>query len=201
MLVTKAVIFDVGGVLVRTKSRDKRLKWEKKLGLDAGQSDEIVFDSEMGTKAQLGEITNEELWDWVGNRLNLSDSDLEVFHQDFWAGDVLDEELITFIRSLRPKYKTAIISNATKSLRYRLREIYPIEDAFDLIVCSAEEGIMKPDVEIYMRTLERLGTQPKESIFVDDNESNIQAAGKLGMRTILFRTGMDITNIVREMFA
>lgn len=200
-MVTKAVIFDVGGVLVRTESRDKRMKWEKKLGLDVGQSDEIVFDSEMGMKAQLGKISNQELWDWVGSRLNLSDTELEMFHRDFWAGDVLDEELITFIRSLRPKYRTAIISNATKSLRYRLREIYPIEDAFDLIVCSAEEGIMKPNVEIYMRALERLGIQPEQSIFVDDNDSNVEAAGKLGMRTILFRTGMDITTTVREMVA
>lgn len=200
-MVTKAVIFDVGGVLVRTESRDKRMKWEKKLGLDVGQSDEIVFDSEMGMKAQLGKISNQELWDWVGSRLNLSDTELEMFHRDFWAGDVLDEELITFIRSLRPKYRTAIISNATKSLRYRLREIYPIEDAFDLIVCSAEEGIMKPNVEIYMRALERLGIQPEQSIFVDDNDSNVEAAGKLGMRTILFRTGMDITTKVREMVA
>jgi len=50
----KAVIFDVGGVLIRTVDHNYRRKWEKQLGLAKGESEEIVFNSDMGLRAQRG---------------------------------------------------------------------------------------------------------------------------------------------------
>ncbi len=193
-----AVIFDVGGVLVRTSNRENRLKWENQLGLEELQSEEIVFNSDVGTKAQMGQIGDKELWSWVGRRLDLNSEQLLRFRQDFWSGDVLDEELIAFIRSLRSRYQTAIISNATLALRQTLTEIYPIESAFDLIICSAEEKIMKPNLEIYERTLKKLGIEPRQSIFIDDSEVNIQAAQSLGMSAILYRSGLNIPDALRD---
>ena len=194
----KAIIFDVGGVLVRTKSWDNRLKWENKLGLEARQSEEIVFNSEMGTKAQMGQISTEDLWNWVGRYLNLTNEQLESFRRDFWSGDVLDEELISLIRKLKTNYHTAIISNATNSLRQTLSEIFPISDAFDLIVCSAEEGIMKPDQEIYRRALHRLNIDPLQSIFIDDSKENVLSAQEYGMHTIHYHEGINIQNKLRD---
>ena len=136
----KAVIFDVGGVLLRTPNRESRRKWERKLGLDEWETEVIVFGSEMGTKAQLGEISDEDLWRWVGQRLTLTPDELASFRHDFWAGDVLDEGLIAYIRSLRPRYQTAIISNATDALRRSLTVQYAIADAFDLIVDPVTVG-------------------------------------------------------------
>ncbi len=188
----KAVIFDVGGVLIRTPNRSKRLNWERKLGLDEWQSEVIVFGGDMGIKAQLGEITNEQLWEWVGERLNLSPTDLQQFRTDFWAGDILDSSMVDFISSIRPTYQTAIISNATDALRESLTSTYPIADNFDLIVCSAEEHLMKPTDEIYFRTLERLGRNPAEAVFIDDSEANVQAARKVGMAAIHFHPKLNL---------
>jgi epoxide hydrolase-like predicted phosphatase len=198
MPVINAVIFDVGGVLVRTSNRENRLMWENQLGLEELQSEEIVFNSDVGTKAQMGQIGDKELWSWVGRRLDLNSEQLLRFRRDFWSGDVLDEELIAFIRSLKSRYQTAIISNATLALRQTLTEIYPIESAFDLIVCSAEEKIMKPNLEIYRRTLKKLGIEPRQSIFIDDSEVNIQAAQSLGMSAILYRSGLNIPDALRD---
>ena len=188
----KAVIFDFGGVLVRTPGRESRRKWEEKLGLDEWGSEVMVFGSEMGMKAQNGEITDQELWDWVGHHLSLSSGQLEEFRSDFWYGDILDISLIDYIRSLRPRFQTAIISNATDVLRETLQSVYPISDAFDLIVCSAEEKTMKPGAEIYERTLKRLGRLPDETIFIDDSEPNIQAARMIGMKAIHFKPTIDL---------
>lgn len=188
----RAVIFDVGGVLIRTADHSSRRHWEKELGLKEWEAEQIVFNSEMGTLAQSGSITEEELWTWIGQQLNLAPARLQAFRQDFWAGDVLDTALIEFIRSLRPDYQTAIISNATNSLRIILAEKYPIADAFDLIVCSAEERTMKPDQRIYRLTLERLGRQPEEAVFIDDSAPNITAARELGMHAIHFNANVDV---------
>jgi putative hydrolase of the HAD superfamily len=146
----------------------------------------------MGTRAQLGEISDAELWRWVGRRLELSASQLEAFRRDFWSGDILDVEIVGAIRGLRPRYQTAIISNATDALRDNLASAYPIADAFDLIVVSAEEHTMKPDHEIYERTLRRLGRPPGETVFIDDNPGNIAAARELGMNAILFNPTLDL---------
>ena len=192
----KAVIFDVGGVLIRTADHSSRREWEKHLGLAEWESEQIVFNSEMGQKAQRGEIETAELWQWIGRHLSLDAVTLQAFQAGFWAGDVLDTELVTFIRQLRPRYQTAIISNATNTLRQMLTTKYPIADAFDLIVVSGEEKVMKPDPAIYECTLARLGRQPEEALFVDDFAYNIATAQQLGMATIHFRPD---TNVPAEL--
>lgn len=188
----KAVIFDVGGVLIRTHDHSYRRQWERRLGLDEGESETIVFNSEMGTKAQSGAITTEALWQWVGRRLALDDEARRAFRRDFWAGDALDEELVAYIRSLRPRHQTAIISNATDNLHHALSELFNIADAFDLIVGSADEKVMKPEPEIFHRTLDRLGRAPGEAVFIDDHPENVAGARSVGMHAIHFREGMDV---------
>lgn len=188
----KAVIFDVGGVLIRTPNRESRRQWEERLGLAEWESEEIVFGSEMGKKAQGGEISDEALWEWVGQRLGLDAVRLSDFQRAFWAGDVLDAELVAYVQGLRPYYQTAIISNATSNLRHALTYTYPITDAFDLIVCSAEEKVMKPDPAIFNLTLARLGRASAETVFIDDFLHNVEAAQNLGMHAIHFRPGLDV---------
>jgi epoxide hydrolase-like predicted phosphatase len=186
----KAIIFDVGGVLIRTEDHVYRRRWEEKLGLQTGEAEEIVFNSVTGQKAQRGEISDEALWTWIGDRLKLGRR-LDAFKNDFWAGDVLDEELIAFIRSLKPAYQTAVISNATDGLHDSLAEL-GIEDAFDVIIGSASEQIMKPDPAIYQRALDALGRRAEETVFIDDFQRNVDGARALGMKAILYRPGMNI---------
>ena len=188
----QAIIFDIGGVLVRTENHDQRRALEARLGLADRESEAIVFGSDMGTKAQRGDITDEELWAWVGQRLSLDEDNLAAFRNSFWAGDVLDTALVEFIRTLRPRYQTAVIRNATDGLQDALAHKFRITDAFDLIVGSATEKVMKPDPEIYMRTLARLGRTPEEAVFVDDFAHNIEAARALGLHTIHFRPDTDV---------
>lgn len=194
----KAVIFDVGGVLVRTEDPSHRRRWEQKLGLAPGEAEQIVFNSEMGQQAQRGEISDAALWQWVGQTLSLSADWLDAFRAGFWAGDVLDQELVAFIRRLRPAYQTAVISNATDILHDFLAR-QGISDAFDLIVGSAAEGVMKPDPRIYRRTLERLGRQPAEAVFIDDFAHNVDAARALHMHAIHFTPQTDVAAALAQL--
>jgi epoxide hydrolase-like predicted phosphatase len=187
----QAIIFDVGGVLIRTQDWNGRRQWEQKLGLKEYEASEIFFSSDMGIKAQLGLVTEAELWAWVGEHLGLPADELQAFRRDFWRGDVLDEELVQLIRRLHGRYQTAIISNANDRLRHVLQKM-GIADAFDLIVVSAEEQMMKPDPALYQTALERLGRQPAEAVFIDDFAHNIAAAHSLGMHTIHFKPDTDV---------
>ena len=189
----QAIIFDVGGVLLRTADYTSRRNLEKRLGLAEWESEQIVFNSEIGKQAQRGEVTNDDLWDAVAKQLALSPQALAQFKREFWGGDVLDEAMVDLIRRLKGRYQTAIISNATDSLRRTLHTTYPIADAFDLIVISAEEKVMKPDPEIYLRTLDRLGRKAAETVFIDDFAENITAARQLGMNAIHFNPSVDLS--------
>lgn len=188
----KAVIFDVGGVLVRTEDPAPRRALEVELGLQPGEAEFLVYNSEMGQRAQRGEITAQQLWRWVQERLHLDDARVAAFRRQFWGGDRLNTSLLALVRSLRPSYQTAIISNAMDDLLPTLTEVYPMADAFDLIVGSAYEGVMKPAPEIFLRTLERLGRRPAEAIFIDDFMHNVEGAQAVGMVAIHYTPDLDV---------
>lgn len=186
----EAIIFDVGGVLVRTFDHAGRRVWEERLALPEGGAEAVVLNSEMGHRAQRGEISTDELWGWVGGHLQLGD-ELEAFRRDFWRGDAVDSELMALIRRLSGRYQMAIISNATDALLDTL-EHYELLPEFDLVVGSAYEGVMKPDPAIYEATLARLGRRPEETLFIDDAPANIAGASSLGMQCILFKPSLDL---------
>lgn len=60
-----------------------------------------------------------------------------------------------------------------------------------------EEGIRKPDPEIYLRTADRLGVEPKACVFLDDSAANCEAAADVGMRTVV--VGPDIDDAIAEL--
>ena len=189
----KAVIFDMGGVLVRTVDPTKRASWEARLGLSAGDAERIVLNSPMGKQAQLGAITTEELWAWVQAEFGFDDATLAAFRHDFWAGDVLDEELVDLIRYLRHNYQTALLSNFMDELHQVITIQHPMADAFDLVVGSSYEKLMKPTAAIYERTLERLKRKPEEAVFIDDMLYNVEGARAVGMAAIHYQAGMDLS--------
>jgi putative hydrolase of the HAD superfamily len=197
----KAVIFDFGGVILRTQDWSGRRRWEQRLGLAEHGAEQLVFNSEMGRQAQHGRITYNELWQWVGQTCGLSATELAQFQNDFWAGDVLDMEMVEMIRGLRPFYQTALISNAFDDLREVLAHQFAIADAFDVIVISAEEGIMKPDPRLYQLALERLGCRPEEAVFIDDFARNIEGATAVGLHTIHFTAGIDLAIVIKDLVA
>jgi putative hydrolase of the HAD superfamily len=108
-------------------------------------------------------------------------------HDAWRAGQRPIAPNVALARALRPPYRTAILSNADASLPARLRETLGIHDLFDAVVCSAEEGIAKPDPAIYRRAAARLDLSPDACVFIDDHEPNVTAAREVGMAAIFFR--------------
>ncbi|MAT98766.1 MAG: hypothetical protein CL608_16610 [Anaerolineaceae bacterium] len=195
----QAVIFDVGGVLLRTEDRAPRQAWEARLVLEPGGAEALVFNSEMGQKAQRGEITEPELWRWIGSHLNLSAEETAAFRTGFWAGDEMDMQLVALIRQLKEQVQTAVISNYASNLRPELTHQFGIADAFDEIIISCEEGITKPDPEIFHRALTRLGRKPAEAVFIDDFLHNVQSAQAIGMAAIHFQPGIDLPAALQQL--
>ncbi len=182
----RAIFFDLGGVIFRTDYQAPREHLAERLNTTYEDLNRIVFDSESSRQASVGAISTEAHWDAVLRRLGRPASEAKAIRDEFFAGDVVDLELIAFIRSLRPRYQTGIISNAWPDLRQDLIN-KKVEDAFDALIISSEVGVMKPDPKIFRIALEKLGVAAREAIFVDDTPDNVDAARSLGMQAIRFR--------------
>jgi putative hydrolase of the HAD superfamily len=183
----QAIIFDFGGVLVRTSDFTPRERLAARFGMTSHELMDLVFVGDSGMGAQRGEITIEQHWENVRLALKLTPQELVDFKDEFWSKDVIDTELIEYIRSLHRSYRTALLSNAFSDLRQMIIEQWQFADAFDTLVISSEIGIVKPDPRIYHLVLERLGVQPAEAVFVDDFQKNIEGAKAVGMQGIHFR--------------
>jgi FMN phosphatase YigB (HAD superfamily) len=187
----QAVIFDVGGVLIRTHDWRGRQRWERRLALQPGQAEWIVFHSEPGLQAQQGQMTEARMWQEVAParpRRRAAGS-----LPPRLLGRRCPRRPVGSVHSLAP---TQLPDGHHQQLQRQsassLERTYPIADAFDLIVVSAEENVMKPDERIYHLTLERLGRQPQEAVFIDDSPANVEGARATGMHALHYQAGMDV---------
>ncbi|MGI8864947.1 MAG: HAD family hydrolase [Solirubrobacteraceae bacterium] len=97
--------------------------------------------------------------------------------------------LIDYMGALRKRgYKLAICTNNVREWESLWRAKLPVDEIFEVVVDSAFVGVRKPGHEIYELTLERLGVSAAEALLVDDIEINCDAARRLGMQAVWFRS-------------
>lgn len=184
-----AVFFDFGGVIQRTEFQAPRQQLAQRYNMDYDDIDKLVFGggpNSTAARASIGEIDVRDHWKAIAKRLRIKESEIAEFESEFFAGDVLDMSIISYLRSLRPRFKTGLISNAWSDMRdYLVRK--KIDDTFDTLTISAEVGIAKPEAKIYHLALEQAQVKANEAVFVDDMPANIEACQQVGMKGILFK--------------
>jgi epoxide hydrolase-like predicted phosphatase len=182
----RAVVFDVGGVLELTPPLGVSEHWEARLGLRPGGLRERL--REVRAAGEVGTISEPEARRRTGELLGLDDAQVGAFMADLWREylGTLNVELAEYFGGLRPRYRTAMLSNSFVGARGREQRRYRFDELADLIVYSHEVGMSKPDPRIYLLTCERLGVRPAEAVFLDDAEVAVDGARAVGMQAILF---------------
>jgi putative hydrolase of the HAD superfamily len=183
----RAVVFDIGGVLEITPPTGWVDQWEARLHLNPGELDARLMD--VWRAGTLGTISHGEVETRIGQILGMDQQQVAALMTDLWEEYLgeLNVELATYFASLRPRYRTALLSNSFAGARDKEQERYHFAELCDLLIYSHEEGIAKPERRIFELTCERLGVQPSEVIFLDDVKANVAAAREFGMQAILFR--------------
>ena len=196
----QAIVFDIGGVILRTEDASFRKALGKKYGVQRRELEDLVFNSNSAQASTIGEVSEESIWQDVAEKLSLPPDTIEDFKDAFWAGDRLDHELVNFLKDIRHEYTTALLSNAWKGIRSQLEEKYGIKEGqtVDYIIISSECGVAKPDSEIYHILANTLGCEFQEILFVDDFIENVIAARQLGIHAIHFQPGMDLISKIRQ---
>ena len=206
----KAVIFDVGGVLLESPFLSA-LRWAEDWDIPVGVLKKIFGD--YARRPLPGE--DPLLWHEVEcGRVGLSDfvvqmktvllSELSPEHR---AANITAEDfnpfsdaapialMLELSSEVRAKgIRTAILTNNVKEWR-QWRDRIPVE-LFDPVLDSCEVGLRKPDPDIYLLLCSQLGLAPRECLFLDDHPDNIEGARSVGMEALLVSS--DFESVVMD---
>jgi epoxide hydrolase-like predicted phosphatase len=183
----RAIVFDIGGVLEITPDLGVTQRWESRLGLAAGELDQRMLDA--WRAGSIGTITLDDVHRALRDRLGLDERQLAGFMADLWREylGTPNTELIDYVRRLRPRYRTGILSNSFVGAREREQQAYGFEDLVDEIVYSHEAGMSKPDRRIYALACARLDVRPQETVFLDDSRACVAGGQEAGLHAICYR--------------
>lgn len=188
----RAVIFDFGGVLMKTHDRTPRTAWDDRLDIPHGTVESVVHGSEHWRLAQIGRLSVPDYWSAVARALKISEGEVQQLALDYFSADKLDTALIDQIEDLRERGHTvALLSNDSVALMDKLVAL-DIARLFDPLIISAHIGVMKPDARAYQAVLDALQLPGTETIFVDDMPNNIAGAQALGIHGVRYIDGMDL---------
>lgn len=184
----RALLFDFGRVISAWKPESLFQEYESELNLLPGTINTIMFESPFWEKALLGEIDMPAYWQAIGPHLNLkSPAAVRVFQKRYYLDEKINRGVFKLLKVLVNRYQLAIVSNHPPGLAQWLKE-WNIHWLFEQVVCSGEEGMVKPDPAIFYLALERLGVAAPEAVFIDDTEEHVLAAKALGIQVLLFTT-------------
>ena len=194
----KAVVFDMGGIIVRLDMGRCIANFKELAGfediedyLDKFHQKGFISDLEEG-KTQPEDFYRECL------KHSRPGTTVETAHYCFCSLlDGLEKDTLDLIRSLRGRYDLYVLSNNNPISRGYFRDMMKLEgmdtdEVFKKEFYSYELKLLKPSREIYERVIEGVGRKPEEILFIDDARDNIEAAAALGIRTLWLKPGMDI---------
>lgn len=171
----KAIVLDMYGVIVK-QTGDDFVPYVQQTFPDLNP--EEIYNPWF--KADIGELTSLEVWEAIGFQ-----GDLEKIEKEYLDTIELMDGFIDFIEKVKDKYKLAIISNDSSRWSKYLREKFDLNKYFDVISISGDLKIQKPDERIFFLTIEKLGLNAEDCIYIDDREGNLEAAKKVGMNPVL----------------
>jgi putative hydrolase of the HAD superfamily len=204
----EAVLWDYGGVFTPSPFGAAH-SYARSQGVDPATMVQIVFGTyDTDTDHAWHQLERGELT-FVDALTRISaDADAAGFRFDtgeMFSGMVADDidrtVVIDAVREVRARgLRTAIVTNNIREYGDAWRARLAVDELFDLVVDSCEEGVRKPDPVIFHTALDRLGvSDPARAVFLDDFSGNIAAARALGMHGIL--VGPDPRPAVEELLA
>lgn len=178
----KAVIFDCYGVLCESvgnawfTTHMTNANWRESEG-------RYCHDLDWGT------MSDDEFFGVLATAVNRPKEEVK---EEWLALIIPNEDVLTIARELKEKYQIAVCSNAGSWFFKETMQRSGMATIFDTLVVSSELKLAKPDPRIYAYMLERLGSAPSETVFIDDSPKNVEAAAAVGMHALLFTDALTL---------
>lgn len=101
-------------------------------------------------------------------------------------GPLVNPDVLAAAHAVRARgLRSGLVTNNIVELRDGWRSLVPVDELFEFVVDSSEEGVRKPDPRIFEIALQRLGgVAPRRVAFLDDYQGNVDAAVAVGLHAI-----------------
>ena len=195
----KAIIFDFGGVILQHRTdltpfilkqmfskEDLQNVWdENKIALISGRlsSKEFIPLLKKVTKSKKDVEELMTMWE-------------EIYEQE--ANDV-NFALLKLVDQLKKKYKVYLFTD-TIDVHDAINRGKNIDKRFDAVYKSFEEGISKLEgKKAFYYLLGKIDLKPEECVFIDDLDSNIESAKRVGIKTILYKNNEELKLALKQL--
>lgn len=191
------IILDLGGVILNIDQR-KTVAAFSELGIPAfGQHFNSTTQSRLFDDFETGRIDSTAFFGGIRDLAGRSLSDNEI--ESAWNAMLLDFPLrrLQILQQLQLHFDLFLLSNTNALHEAAFNRLLRTQCGFnnlavffDKVYFSHRTGYRKPEEVAFLTILQDNGLQPENTLFVDDSEQHIAAAGRLGIQTIWLKPGM-----------
>jgi glucose-1-phosphatase len=183
-----AILFDLGNVFVFHDNERLFALLARLFGVDLASFRRHV-DATLWDRVHRGHLPGEQLLSELNRRFNASVT-LSAF-EVAWCGHFrFNDDMPMLLRLLPQHLPFGILSNSHDLHINWLLPQMPFLRRAKALVFSHEEGLVKPEAQLYHRALQRLGTRPEATLFFDDMADYVEGARKVGMPAFQFTTAL-----------
>lgn len=194
----KALIFDMGGVLVDLDMDACRKAFKEGLGFD--EIDQLLDPCHQ--KGIIGEmeegyVTADEFRRYViaGSRPGVTDDDVDSAFHKILVG--IAPYKFDMLRSLAGRYDIYMLSNNNPIASARASEMFAeggftMESDFTKCYMSYQMKMLKPSEAFYKAVIADIGIPAEEMLFIDDSQKNVEASIAAGLPAIWYEPGTDL---------
>ena len=200
----KNIIFDLGGVILDLSVPSTLSSFSKLSGMDEQKVKDIFASAEGFDVYEKGGMNDQQFRDFIREvyRIKASDAEIDTCWNAMLRGIPLPK--LSLLEALKKKYNVFLLSNTNNIHHAYINAVMMpatgtgkvLEDYFHRAYYSHRMLKRKPDAEIYKQVLEENNFLPEQTLFLDDNASNIEGAKKVGIQSVF----VDSPNFILEYF-
>ena len=199
----KAIIFDLGGVVVELDFSRFFKDIIEISPLNTPNSSLLLEFWRQSDIYHQGKITNKEFYSQACELLQTCALNQEQFFDSFNSViSHVKEDFLVLIKNLKEQnnIKLLCLSNVNSShWHYLLEQNKEIVELFDELILSFEVHLTKPDPRLFKLAIQKARCKPEEIVFIDDGLNNIRSARELGIIAIKFTNLEDLINELKSL--
>jgi putative hydrolase of the HAD superfamily len=201
----RALFVDFGRVLYRTPDPEQMAALLRRLGIrDPGPLGVMHLsprESQIVMDIMTGATPEQQVWAELSRSWRVHPLLIRLLRSTSYNRRRLDRPLIAAIQSLRPRVRTAILTNAGSEFRATFVRAFALDRLVDRVIISAEERLAKPDPAIFYLAAEQMGCRPEDAVFVDDMPENVEGAREAGMTAFVHTHTAETLATLRQLFS
>ena len=189
---TKAIIFDIGNVLIHFDGERMLRQISQVLGISESQVIDLYVHQELGSHYEKGLVTSEEFYQRFSQLAHQSHVDTA-----FWKAfcDIFkpNPEMETLIRELKERgQRLILLSNTCEAHFDYIHKQFELLALFDRAILSYQVGARKPERAIFEAAVKAAGVPPEQCFYTDDITAYVSAARELEIPAVTFTSATSI---------